>query len=229
LRESVLLTHVPPPSDVVMMLSCPPALGSPRTASRAPATTQTCGVSHVTSEGFQKPSGSDRRCHSDPDPSVVKATPRFSSIEVPTVMHQFAIGHVTLSSRVASVGRSDTVLQVCPPSAVLTAAPTEAFPTRFVPTARQELDVAQAIEPRFVTPDSGAVLAHSDPPSVLTAAISCPGVPKPPAPTATHKFVDGHEMTSRPALRALALTLPDAASGALGVFEARCTTEVVVS
>jgi hypothetical protein len=90
-------------------------------------------------------------------------------------MHDVAVGHVMLLSPATSFGRSDTVLQVCPPSAVLTAAPSVVFPTELKPTARQELAVAQTMASRWVTPESGGVLAQEDPRSVLTAAITWSG------------------------------------------------------
>jgi hypothetical protein len=99
----------------------------------------------------------------------------------------------------------------------MTATPWVLLPTRFEPTARQELGVAQAMESRCVTPESGAVLAQSEPPSVLTAAISCPGVPKPWAPTARQTSADWQAMASRPAERARPLTLPDVAATELVV------------
>jgi hypothetical protein len=209
---SGLLTQVAPSFEVVMMLRSSPEVGSPTTASCVPSMMQLLAVGQVTSEGSDWPSGNERGSHCDPDALVVNATPRFSSVDVPTTMHEVARGQDTLFSRVTPIGRVDTVLQVCPPSTVLIATPAVLLPTRLYPTARQELCVAQAMASRCVTPESGAVLAQREPPSVLTAAISCPGVPKPWAPTARQTSADGQAMASSPAERALPLRLPDIAS-----------------
>ena len=195
-----------------MMLRSSPEVGSPTTASCVPSMMQVLAVEQATSEGSDWPSGKEREFHCDPDALVVKATPRFSSVDVPTTMHEVAIGQDTLLSRVTPIGRVDTVVQVCPPSTVLTATPTVLLPTRLYPTARQELCVAQAMASRCVTPESGAVLAQSNPPSVLTAAITCPGVANPWAPAARQTSADGQAMASRPAERALPLRLPDVAT-----------------
>jgi hypothetical protein len=71
------------------------------------------------------------------------------------------------------------------------------------------------------------VLAQSEPPSVLTAAISCPGVAKPWAPTARQTSVDGQAMASSPAERPLPLTLPDVADTELVVVVGRPAIDVV--
>ena len=95
-----------------MILRSSPALGSPTTASFVPSMMQVLAVGQSTSEGSDWPSGKDRGFHCDPDALVVKATPRFSSVDVPTTMHEVAIGHDTLLSCVTPVGRVDTVVQV---------------------------------------------------------------------------------------------------------------------
>lgn len=69
-----LLTQVVPPSEVVMMLSSSPALGSPTTVSFVPSMTQLRKVGHVTSEGSDWPFGNDRGFHCDPDALVVNAS-----------------------------------------------------------------------------------------------------------------------------------------------------------
>ena len=57
---SALLTQVVPASDVVMILTFSPALGSPTTASFVPSMTQDRAVGQVTSEGSDWPSGNGR-------------------------------------------------------------------------------------------------------------------------------------------------------------------------
>jgi hypothetical protein len=111
-------------------------------------------------------------------------------------MHQVELVQEMLFSSRTPPGKVDTVSQVCPPSTVLTATPTVLLPTRLYPTDIHELGVAQATASRWVTPVNGLEVAQCAPPSVLSAAISCPGVANPKAPTAMQTSADVQVISS---------------------------------
>jgi hypothetical protein len=121
-------------------------------------------------------------------------------------MHRVALEQEMLFSTLTPPGKVGTVSQVCPPSTVLTATPTVLLPTRLYPTDIHELGVAQATASRWVTSVNGLEVAQCAPPSVLNAAISCPGVANPKAPTAMQTSADVQVISSSEAGLVLPLT-----------------------
>jgi hypothetical protein len=111
-------------------------------------------------------------------------------------MHRVELEQEMLFSSSMPPGKVGTVSQVCPPSTVLTATPTVLLPTRLYPTDKHEVGVAQAMASRWVTPVNGLEVIQCAPPSVLSAAISCPGVANPKAPTAMQTSIDVQVISS---------------------------------